>query len=325
MGSSVRQTPDTYLLDLIKNLARRVEELEADSLTQADAVVESLQVGEPNNTPGGFGDASLAGDLIAEGLFNLGSPTTPAALDGHAAIEGNLSVEGTISGTGVVTGGDSHDHDGGDGAVIPEAGLAAAVIAQLVTNGDTHDHVGGDGNPIAGIVTGGDSHDHIGGDGAAIDTDALAAGAVTNPKIGAQAVDTAELANLAVGTAKIAADAVDDTKAGDRVPQFYRRKGGSSSNWSTQGTSTYTPGAVRIQGGVKRITISDGTTGNTGSLNFGVSFSGAPIVVIGVKSANRAHIRIDSISSSGFGYGAFRTPSSGDWDIDIHWLAVGPE
>lgn len=325
MGSSVRQTPNTFLLDLIENLYRRVDELEANSLTQADAIMESLQVGEPANTPGGFGDASLAGDLIAEGNFNLGSPVTPATAAGDGAISGNLSVEGAISGTGTVTGGNTHDHDGGDGAVIPEAGLAAAVIAQLVTNGNTHDHVGGDGNPIAGIVTGGDSHAHIGGAGAAIDTDALAAGAVTNPKIGAQAVDTAELANLAVGTAKIAADAVDDTKAGDRVPQFYRRKGGSSSNWSTQGSSSYTPGAVRMQGGVFRITIADASTGNSGSINFPTSFSNVPIILVSTKCSNRAFLRIDSISSSGITVGAWRDSSSGSWDVDVHWLAVGPE
>jgi hypothetical protein len=65
---------------------------------------------------------------------------------------------------GVVTNGNSHNHDGGDGAQIaytslsglPTLGTAAAaattdfaVAAKGVTNGDTHDHSGGDGAQIA--------------------------------------------------------------------------------------------------------------------------------------------------------------------------------
>jgi len=63
-----------------------------------------------------------------------------------------------------VTNGDSHDHNGGDGAQIaygtlsglPALGTAAyvstgtfALVANGVTNGDTHDHLGGDGGQIA--------------------------------------------------------------------------------------------------------------------------------------------------------------------------------
>jgi hypothetical protein len=47
-----------------------------------------------------------------------------------------------------VNNGNSHDHDGGDGAVIPENGLATAVKNKLVSNGNSHDHDGGDGGTI---------------------------------------------------------------------------------------------------------------------------------------------------------------------------------
>jgi len=60
---------------------------------------------------------------------------------------GDLSLTSTVEGK-LVTNGNSHDHDGGDGAVIPENGLATAVKNKLVTNGNSHDHVGGDGAQI---------------------------------------------------------------------------------------------------------------------------------------------------------------------------------
>jgi hypothetical protein len=77
-----------------------------------------------------------------------------------------------------VTGGDSHDHDQGDGAPIPKGGLHADVLSELVTGGNSHDHSSGDGAtiPEAGLeqavtnklVTGGDGHNHTGAGGATI-------------------------------------------------------------------------------------------------------------------------------------------------------------
>ena len=236
MGSSVRETPDTFLLDLIKDLQSRIEELESNSLTQADAIMESLQVGEPVNSPGGFGDASFAGDLIGEGNLNLGSPTTPATAAGDGAISGDLSIEGTITGTGLVTGGDSHDHDGGDGAAIPTAGIAN--------------------------------------------------------------------------------DAIDDTKAGDRVPQFYRRKGGSSSSWASPGSSNYTPGAVRMQGGFVNVNDSQ-------SVSFPTSFSNSPLVIC-MGSTVARNVTVGTISSSSFTITVTDLGGS-PATSNVFWLAVGPE
>ena len=235
MGSSVRQTPDTFLLDLIKDLQSRIDDLEANSLTQADAIMESLQVGEPVNSPSGFGAASLAGDLIAEGNFNLGSPNTPATAAGDGAISGDLSIEGTITGTGLVTGGDSHDHDGGDGAEIPTGGIAN--------------------------------------------------------------------------------DAIDDTKAGNRVPQLYRRQGGSASDWSTTGSTDRTPGSVRIQCG--SIRVNDGGA----TVNFPVSFGNTPLAVISLSTiAAGGVIAISSISSSSLGIS--NNTGTGQ---NVMWIAIGPE
>ncbi|MBP6582593.1 MAG: hypothetical protein KA204_03850, partial [Chromatiaceae bacterium] len=154
--------------------------------------------------------AALAVDVVSGGLTS----TTPAAnkiplADGAAKIAlGWLDLTGYAPAADGVTNGNSHDHNGGDGAQIayaslsglPTLGTAAATAssnyapaAQGVTNGNSHDHNGGDGGQIAyanlsGLptlgtaaatassnyapaaqgVTNGNSHDHNGGDGAQI-------------------------------------------------------------------------------------------------------------------------------------------------------------
>jgi hypothetical protein len=99
---------------------------------------------------------------VSTGMLDDGSVTAVKMADGAALAE-ILDDDGPGSGLDadtldgqhysdfsgkLVTNGNSHDHSGGDGAQIPESGLAAAVQAQLVTNGDSHDHSGGDGAQI---------------------------------------------------------------------------------------------------------------------------------------------------------------------------------
>ena len=241
MRSSIRDDPTTYLLRLVEDLQKRVRELERSSLTSGDVTIETLRLGTPSVYPEGIGDASFEGSIIANGYLNLGAPVTSATTAGNMAISGNANIEGNLTGgththTGLVTGGDAHDHDGGDGGQIPTGGLAN--------------------------------------------------------------------------------DSVDDTKAGDRVPQFYRREGGSSSNWSTVGTTGYTPTAVRIQAGAITAAASDTT-----SVSFPTSFGNAPIVILNPTDiTSGSAIFPTNASSSGFdisnGYGS---------DIGCTWLAIGPE
>jgi len=110
--------------------------------------------------------AALAVDVVSGGLVSV----TPAAnkipmadSDGEIAL-GWLDLTGYAPAAKGVTNGDSHDHNGGDGAQIaysslsglPTLGTAAATAstdyapaAKGVTNGDSHDHNGGDGAQIA--------------------------------------------------------------------------------------------------------------------------------------------------------------------------------
>jgi hypothetical protein len=96
--------------------------------------------------------------------------------------------------TGLVTNGNSHDHNGGDGAQIAYANLSGcpslgtAAAANLGTGGGdaaygNHSH--------SGLVTNGDSHDHNGGDGGQIAYTSLS---------GCPSLGTAAAANLGTGS-----------------------------------------------------------------------------------------------------------------------------
>lgn len=119
---------------------------------------------------------------------------------------------------------------------------------------------------------------------------------------------------LSVGTASLAADSVDDTKAGNRVPQFYRRQGGNSSNWSTAGTTDYTPTAVRMQAGKVSVGIS-----TTVTVTFPTAFSQPPLVwVTGSTSGTlvATNVTATTVDLSHNNLGSA---------IPISWLAIGPE
>lgn len=115
-----------------------------------------------------------------------------------------------------------------------------------------------------------------------------------------------------IDTNELAADSVDDTKAGNRVPQFYRRQGGSVSDWSAAGTTTYTPTAVRQQAGAITWSGSSASSG-TQSVTFPAAFSEAPLVFVtlrGTPASGSVELiaGVTNISTTGF---------------DIKWLDVG--
>lgn len=175
-------------------------------------------------------------------------------------------------------------------------------------------------------------------DMALVDTSEIANDAIDASKIATGAVDSSELASNAViagkiasggvsATAQLADNIVDDTKVGDRVPQFYRRQGGSSTAWSSVGTTAYTPGAVRMQAGANSITISTSTY-NQLSITFPTAFSNIPLILIGLIDNSISQIwnvAAVSITSTGFTARATRTATSGSDIVVFNWLAIGPE
>lgn len=150
-------------------------------------------------------------------------------------------------------------------------------------------------------------------------------GSITTVKIADANVTTAKIADANVTTAKVADDAIDDTKVGNRVPQFYRRQGGDASDWTVQGTTTYTPGSVRIQAGVIRLTWPGSANFVTGTVTFPVSFGNKPIIFTSqdsytwlsngsANSASAATVAVYNISGT--------NPTG---TVDVQWFAVGPE
>ncbi len=139
-----------------------------------------------------------------------------------------------------------------------------------------------------------------------------------------------------VATDGIANDAVDDTKVGNRVPQFYRRQGGSATIWATTGTTDYTPTTVRMQTGVRTITIPSGASNISFPFSLPVAFAYAPVVFVTPNSSPIVTIGSDLVAIT---IAAYSTTSqitirlytanganvSSDTSLEIQWLAIGPE
>lgn len=150
---------------------------------------------------------------------------------------------------------------------------------------------------------------------------------VTEAKIGNLAVTEGKIGALAVTNGKIGNDAVDDLKAGNRVPQFYRRQGGSATNWSTQGTTTYTPTAVRMQSGVRNLNMGVGDTTLGLTITFPVAFSDVPMCLFTISSDSDQTINIHSIVEAAYQVVITLNRASGAAPITvvIRWHAEGPE
>lgn len=142
---------------------------------------------------------------------------------------------------------------------------------------------------------------------------------------------------LGIDTAEIAADAVDDIKVGNRVPQFYRRQGGSATDWDSPGTTSRTPGAVRVQGGAVDLTVAISAYIGSVSITFPTTFSNKPLIHLAAIYKTGGVIydgdvwtpTYENLTSSGVDL-KLRTnyePSVGDGaqTFTILWLAIGTE
>jgi hypothetical protein len=148
----------------------------------------------------------------------------------------------------------------------------------------------------------------------AVITDKIQDLAVIDGKLAANAVISGKIADGAVNaTAKLANNIVDDTKVGDRVPALTRRQGGHATDWMLPGTTTYTPGAVRMQCGSVNV-------GSAATITFPIAFSAPPIVIIVPLTIQESNDHLQNVTATQFQtiYGHSTTHA-------LHWIAIGPE
>ncbi len=151
---------------------------------------------------------------------------------------------------------------------------------------------------------------------------------VATQNIDDNAITNAKMADNAVGTAELIADAVDDTKVGNRVPQMYRRVGSSATGWGAAGSTTYTPGMVRMQAGVTLVTITEGNTLAETIVTFPVAFGQQPIVIATLQAMGEGDEMIElstEAAADTVGLIVRRVGTTGAHLVAVQWLAIGGE
>lgn len=111
---------------------------------------------------------------------------------------------------------------------------------------------------------------------------------------------------------------------------LYRRSGNSSTDWSSQGSTTYIPGGMKIQGGVATVVFDDDNDSDTKTITFPSVFSGKPLIFVTNISAAVTQARDSNINVYGQGTSSFQLRGrrvNGSWDgtVSVQWLAIGPE
>jgi len=105
---------------------------------------------------------------------------------------------------------------------------------------------------------------------------------------------------------------------------LWRRQGGSSSVWFSQGTNNYTPTNAIMQGGVARIVFVAAAAAFV-AVTFPVAFSQSPIILLTTpyQGAVINDMGYQGITASTFNiYMQFNAPVT--VNIDVTWLAIGP-
>jgi hypothetical protein len=135
----------------------------------------------------------------------------------------------------------------------------------------------------------------------------------------------------AVTAGAFGANSIAIADIGTMIPGLLGRQGGSSGDWSVVGTSNYTSGLnVRVQAGVRQVTVANGQTAGTATITFPVAFSSKPIMIVSIDTisdnegvptiacyaASASAATIDVLMS---------TAQSGTTTLYISWLAIGPE
>lgn len=112
---------------------------------------------------------------------------------------------------------------------------------------------------------------------------------------------------------------------------IYRRQGGSATAWNTSGSTNYTPGGVKIQGGAVSVSFSSSATSNLATVTFPSAFTNIPIALLTTFSNSSSTGRkvlftVESLSTTQLGIrGYVSDGSSTSTSFDCYYLIVGDE
>ena len=172
----------------------------------------------------------------------------------------------------------------------------------------------------------------------------IASLAVTSAKLAASAVISGKIATGGVSAAaQISNDVIDSQHYVDGSIDYAHlaagaskltdRQGGSASDWSAVGSTTYTPITVRMQAGAKLhfVSISAGRTNVSTTVTFPQAFSNVPLVLATLGAVSNGFITVLEIlvsvvtATTATIYMRVEADAPQSGNININWLAIGPE
>lgn len=102
---------------------------------------------------------------------------------------------------------------------------------------------------------------------------------------------------------------------------IYRRQGGSSTVWETQGTTTYTPTIAILQVGARSVSFTSGV--GSQAITYPSAFSQRPIVLALANYSTPAITVTYSDNSTTGCTLRVREVGGGSGSVDVVWLAIG--
>lgn len=112
----------------------------------------------------------------------------------------------------------------------------------------------------------------------------------------------------------------------------HKRKGGSSTEWNSAGSTNYTAGGAKIQLGAKTLVWDDDEDSDELTVTYPSAFSRKPLVYVTLQNGADATKRkllasVYSVSASSFQIKGQRTDGSSDLTTTAvaNWVAIGPE
>jgi hypothetical protein len=105
------------------------------------------------------------------------------------------------------------------------------------------------------------------------------------------------------------------------------RQGGDATEWEIPGETNYAVTGMRMQFGAVNIPIPAIETYGQENIGFPVAFSAAPLVLLSLAftaGTPGISVTVSQITSTAAEFTAYYEPTHDDFDVLVHWLAIGP-